>query len=212
MNILSELTEYINTKTVVEFEELKMRFPGRSESSFRRDLSKLKCLTSFTDNSKYYTLPDIPNYDGFGLWQYGDIGFSKHGTIKETARVLIDESARGLSHTDLNKIIGVPLYNPLRALVKEGSVICETDGYRMMFYSAEDEINKRQRNNSTGTACADHPFDLHVTIDLLLAVFLEKEDTVEKAYIFLKRISIRPLSKKKLRRYLNITSSLKKKN
>jgi len=35
MNILSELAEYINTKTVVEFEELKMRFPGRSESSSR---------------------------------------------------------------------------------------------------------------------------------------------------------------------------------
>jgi len=188
MNILSELTEYISSKTVVEFEELKERFPGRSESSFRRDLSKLKCITCFTDNSRYYTLPDIPDYDGFGLWQYGTICFSKYGTIKETARALINESARGLSHTDLSNILGIPLYNPLRVLVKEGSVICETDGHRMTFYSADDEISKQQRNNSTGVVrySAAHPFDLHITIDLLLAVLLEKEDTIDKAHMFLK--------------------------
>jgi len=188
MNILPELAEYINSKTVVEFEELKERFPGRSESSFRRDLSKLNCVTCFTDNSKYYTLPDIPDYDGFGLWQYGPICFSKHGTIKETARVLINKSVCGLSHTDLSSILGVPLYNPLRTLVKEGLVICETDGHRMTFYSGDDEISKRQRNNCTSTArySSDHPFDLHVTIDLMLAVLLENEDTVDKAHIFLK--------------------------
>ena len=188
MNILPELTEYINSKTVVEFEELKERFPGRSESSFRRDLFKLKCITCFTDNSKYYTLPDIPDYDGFGLWQYGAICFSKYGTVKETARILINESACGLSHTDLSNILGISLYNPLRALVKEGSVICETDGHRMTFFSGEDGISKRQRDKCSGKALysADHPFDLHVTIDLLLAVLLENEDTVDKAYIFLK--------------------------
>ena len=188
MNILSELAEFINSKTVVEFEELKARFPGRSESSFRRDLSKLKCITCFTDNSKYYTLPGIPDYDGFGLWQYGDICFSKHGTIKETVRILINESICGLTHTDLSNILGISLYNPLRTLMKEGSVTCETDGHRMTFYSSDDEISKRQRNNSPSAmrCSADHPFNLHVTIDLLLAVLMENEDTVDKAYIFLK--------------------------
>jgi len=188
MNILSELAEYITSKTVVEFEELKARFPGRSERSFRRDLFKLKCVTCFTDNSKYYTLPDIPDYDGFGLWQYGAICFSKHGTIKETARVLINDSACGLSHTDLSNILGISLYNPLRALMKEGSVICETDGHRMTFYSSDDEIIKRQKNNSPSAIryFADHPFNLHITIDLLLAVLLENENTVDKAYAFLK--------------------------
>jgi hypothetical protein len=188
MNILPELAEYIKSKTLVEFEELKERFPGRSESSFRRDLSKLRCITCFTDNSKYYTLPEIPEYDGFGLWQYRGICFSKHGTIKETARVLIDGSARGLSHTDLSGILGVPLYNPLRALVKERSVVCETDGHRMTFYSGDGETRERQKSKCTGAArhSIDHPFDLHVTIDLLLAVLLENEDTVDKAHVFLK--------------------------
>jgi len=188
VNILPELAGYINSKTVVEFEDLKERFPGRSESSLRRDLSKLGCVTCFTDNSKYYTLPDIPDYDGFGLWQYGAICFSRHGTIKETARVLINESARGLSHTDLSSILGIQLYNPLKALLKEGSVICETDGHIMTFYSGDGEISKRQRNKCSNAArySADHPFDLHVTIDLLLAVLLEKEDTVDKAHMFLK--------------------------
>ena len=173
---------------VIFVQFLKKRFPGRSESSLRRDLSKLKCVTCYTDNSRYYTLPDIPDYDGFGLWQYDTIYFSKHGTIKETARVLINESACGLTHTDLSNIIGVPLYNPLRALVNEGCVICETDGHKMTFYNADDEINKHQKNSISVALrySADHPFNLHVTIDLLLAVFLEKEDTVDKAYKFLK--------------------------
>jgi hypothetical protein len=188
LNILPELAEYIKSRIVVEFEELKTRFPGRSESSFRRDSSKLECVTCFTDNSKYSTLPDIPDYDGFGLWQYGAIRFSKHGTIKETARVLIGGSACGLSHTDLSDILGIPLYNPLRALLKEGAVTCETDGHRMTFFSGDDEAGKRQRSNSPGAVrhSADHPFNLHVTIDLLLAVLLENEDTADKAYLFLK--------------------------
>jgi len=101
---------------------------------------------------------------------------------------LISESVSGLSHTDLSRILGIPLYNPLRALVKEGSVVCETDGHRMTFYSGDGETRKRQRSNGTGAArCSlDHPFDLHVTIDLLLAVLLENEDTVDKAHMFLK--------------------------
>jgi hypothetical protein len=213
MNILSELAEYINSKTVVEFEELKELFPGRSESSFRRDLSSLKCITCFTDNSKYYTLPDIPEYDGFGLWRYGGICFSKHGTIKETARVLINDSARGLSHTDLSSILGIALYNPLRALVKEGAVICETDGHRMTFYSNDDEVRKRQKSNSSGAArySVDHPFDLHVTIDLLLAVLLENEDTVDKAYMFLKANKHPDITKKEVEDIFNFYKLAQKK-
>ena len=119
VNILPELTEYISSRTVVEFEELKGRFPGRSESSFRRDLSKLKCVTCFTYNSKYYTLSDIPDYDGFGLWQYGAIHFSKHGTIKETARVLVSESACCLPYFWKTKILPTkPIYFSKRTNIR----------------------------------------------------------------------------------------------
>ena len=212
MKILPELTEYIRSKNVVDFEEIKSRFPNRSESSIRRDLSKLKCVTSYTDNSKYYTLPDIPDYDDFGLWQYGTTRFSRHGTIKETARILIDGSTCGLSHTELSNILGVPLYNSLRALVKEGSVVCETDGHKMTFYSGDVGIGKQQRSNSRGFACnpADHPFDLHITIDLLLAVFLENEDTVDKAYIYLKANKHPDISRKEVEEIFDFYKLTKK--
>ena len=80
MEIQQEIAEYIREKTVVDLNSLSERFPGRSVPSFHRDLAKLKCVTSYTDNSRYYTLPDTPDYDKRGLWRHGSIAFSRNGT------------------------------------------------------------------------------------------------------------------------------------
>ena len=188
MNIIQKIGEYIKSETVVDLNALKEKFPNRSVPSFHRDLAKLQCITSYTHNSRYYTMPDTPDYDEHGIWRHGDIMFSRNSTAKETARVLICGSPSGLSHSELEGIVGIRLYNPLRALVKEEAITSVTDGKKLVFFSGDDAVGQRQRNNRSDIAAAvsEHPFNLYTVIDVLLAVFLEKNDNAEDAYRFLK--------------------------
>ena len=188
MNILKDIAEYIRFKTVVDLNELKEKFPGRSVPSFHRDLAKLQCITSYTDNSRYYTLPDTPDYDEHGLWRHGSIVFSRNLTAKETVRELICKSPSGLSHAELQEIMGIRLYNPLKTLIQENAIVNITDGKKLIFYSGDEAVSQRQRNNRSdiAAAMADHPFNLSTVIDVLLTVFLENKDTAEAAYRFLK--------------------------
>ena len=57
-----------------------------------RGLKRYGYFTSYNCNSSYYTLHDIPEFDGRGLWQYGPARFSRHGTIAETVLAWVQES------------------------------------------------------------------------------------------------------------------------
>ena len=188
MAIKQEIAKFIRTRIVVDLYMLKEKFPGRSIPSFHRDLAKLGCISSYTDNSRYYTLPDIPDYDEHGLWRHGNITFSKNLTAKETVRAIVCESPSGLTHSELQEILGVRLYSPLKALVHEKAIISVTDGGRLIFFSGDDTAGQKQRESRAdmAAAIAEHPFNLHIVIEVLLAVFLEKKDTVESAFSFLK--------------------------
>jgi len=188
MDILHKIAEYIRKKTIVDLDSLREGFPGRSDPSFHRDLAKLKCATSFTDNSRYYTLPDTPDYDGNGLWRHGGVAFSRNGTAKETVRVLVRESPSGLSHAELQEMLGIRLYNPLKALVQERAITSVSDGKKLVFFSGDEEAGQRQRSSRSDVAAAiaNHPFDLITVIDVLLTVFLEGKHQAESAYRFLK--------------------------
>ena len=188
MAIIQEIDKFIRSHIVVDLNMLKTKFPGRSIPSFHRDLAKLGCISCYTDNSRYYTLPDIPDYDGHGLWRHGTVTFSKHLTAKETVRVLVCESRSGLTHAELQDILGIRLYNPLKALVQEKAIVSVTDGVKLIFFNGDDAAGQKQRDNRAdmAAAMAVHPFNLHIVIDVLLAVFLEKKDTAESAFSFLK--------------------------
>ena len=54
-----------------------------SAISIRRFLKQLGYFSSFTHNSKWYTLSSIPEFDNNGLWFYNQIGFSRHGNLKQ---------------------------------------------------------------------------------------------------------------------------------
>ena len=188
MDYLHDLSEYIMNHYVVDMASILERFPGRSIPSFHRDLAKLECISSFTDNRRFYTLPEIPSYDGFGLWRYNSIGFSKYGTAKETARMLIEGSSSGMAYADLEEILGIRLYTALQALSIEKAIIGETDGNRKLFFSGNKENYQRQKSNRMGISVSNsgHPFNLLVVVDLLLAVINENADTIDKAFMLIK--------------------------
>ena len=63
-----------------------------SVRTVRRRLKEWRALASFNHNSRFYTLPDLPQFDAHGLWFYRDIGFSRQGHLPQTLVALVRQS------------------------------------------------------------------------------------------------------------------------
>jgi len=77
-----------------------------SRATVFRYLKQLHHLTSYTHNGKYYTLPEIAQFDRDGFWYYGDVGFSRHGTLMNTLSHVITMSESGKTNFELEKLSG----------------------------------------------------------------------------------------------------------
>ncbi len=70
-------------------------------------MKEWRVCTSYNKNSRYYTLLSIPKFNKKGIWTYKDIFFSRYGTLKNTIIALAAKSKKGLTHSELEEIIGM---------------------------------------------------------------------------------------------------------
>jgi hypothetical protein len=89
-------------KKVITLAELKQELQS-SVRTIRRRLQAWGALASFNHNSRFYTLPELPQFDAQGLWFHRDIGFSSHGHLPQTIVALVLQSAGGLSAAELGQ-------------------------------------------------------------------------------------------------------------
>jgi hypothetical protein len=71
--------------------------------TIRRRLKAWGALASFNYNSRFYTLPDLPQFDEQGLWFHQAIGFSRHGHLPQTIAALVCQSPSGLTAAQLGQ-------------------------------------------------------------------------------------------------------------
>jgi hypothetical protein len=74
-----------------------------SPFSVRPFLKQVGYFRSYTENGKWYTLRDFPQFDRDGLWHHKGIGFSKHSSLTATIDYLVGRSPAGLSASELNQ-------------------------------------------------------------------------------------------------------------
>ena len=117
---------------------------GYAAISIRRFLKQLGYFSSFTHNSKFYTLSYVPTFNKNGLWFCDRVGFSKHGNLKQTLLHFIDHSAYGLSAKDLEEKISVPCYAVLNHLYKSQK-IARVKTKRQFVYLSADAVRKQQQ-------------------------------------------------------------------
>jgi hypothetical protein len=116
------LVRLLRRERVVDMVHLQAEIAGRSRRSLFRDLDGVGYRTSYTHAGRYYTLADLPEFDDLGLWFHGDVGFSRAGTLKETAAVQVEEAPTGFIHAELQRLLRVRVYNALLDLVHEGRI------------------------------------------------------------------------------------------
>lgn len=89
-------------KKVITLPELKQGLQS-SVRTIRRRLQEWGALASFNYNSRFYTLPELPQFDERGLWFHRDIGFSSHGHLPQTIVALVLQSPGGLTAAELGQ-------------------------------------------------------------------------------------------------------------
>jgi len=116
-----QLAELFKQEKCYTIDELSRRL-NYSLISIRRFLKVIGYYSSFTHNSKWYTLRSIPSFNQNGIWFYQDIGFCKHGNLNQTIGRFIDKSFQGLTAKDLFNMLSVSCHPVLNQMYKKKKI------------------------------------------------------------------------------------------
>ena len=117
-----------------------------STISIRRFLKTIGYYSSFTHNSMWYTLHSIPTFNKRGLWFYQDIGFSKHGNLKETIFNFVSKSPQGLTAKDLFEILLISSHPVLNQMYKKNQIDRFNTQRGFVYLSIDNKKRQRQLN------------------------------------------------------------------
>jgi hypothetical protein len=113
----------------------------------RRRLKEWEAHTSYNENGRYYSLPSIPTFDKNGIWCYRDVCFSKYGTLKNTVIALAARSKRGLTHAELQRIIGMNPKCFMARFAELPGIKKERCKNRIVYFSSDPEEYAEQKRN-----------------------------------------------------------------
>ena len=145
--------------------------------SVMRRLKYADYLSSYTHTGRYYTLRDIPRFDQFGLWHYGDVGFCRVGTLKAAVTELVEKSEAGRTLQELKDLLRVRVQNALLDRVRAQRIGRKVMAKKKWLYvSAEPARAAKQwaRRQAQGERAAEAlgPLTSAVTIEVLVEVLL----------------------------------------
>ncbi len=124
-------------KSIAQLSELRRALGVRSRTTVLSALKTAGYYSSYSHAGRYYTLAHIPRFDSTGLWSHCQVGFSKHGTLRATVVVIVQQTPEGCSHEELRVILGVRLHDTLRSLVEDGLLGRERVGAVFVYLSAD---------------------------------------------------------------------------
>ena len=123
---------------------------GYALISVRRFLKQIGYFRSYTDNGKWYTRRDAPQFNRDGLWHHRGIGFSRHGSLTATIGYLVGRSPAGLSAGDLSQKLQHPCHAVLTQLYKAGQLDRLPADGQFRYLATNPELNRRQRQQVAG--------------------------------------------------------------
>ena len=110
----------------------------------RLKLKQWRAYTSYNQNGKYYTLPQVPRFNQHGLWRYKDVAFSKHGNLKKTIIHLVTVSNAGLSGKQLGELLELSPRSFLHHFRECPGIYREKYGGVYIYFSEADEVREKQ--------------------------------------------------------------------
>jgi hypothetical protein len=113
--------------------------------TLRRRLKAWGALASFNCNSRFYTLPDVPQFDEHGLWFHRQIGFSRHGHLPQTIVALVGQSPGGLTAAELGQRLRLNPRSFLWQFHQHPGLHREQQQGRYVYFATDPNVADRQK-------------------------------------------------------------------
>jgi len=140
-----------------------------SVRTVRRRLKSWQALASFNFNSRFYTLPQVPQFDARGLWFYRDIGFSRHGHLPQTIVALVHQSPAGLTAAELGQRLRLDPRSFLWQFHQHPALQRQKDQGHYVYFAADPQVAAGQQ---TGRRAGLAPTRLP-TADAAIAILVQ---------------------------------------
>ena len=111
----------------------------------RRRLKQWRAHTSYNQNGRYYALPDVPEFDGDGLWHWRGVFFSRYGNLKQTVIELIRGSSAGLDAGEMGSLLGLDPRSFLSSFADHPQIKREKAQGRFVYYCADRSVYSGQQ-------------------------------------------------------------------
>lgn len=167
----NNMEKFFRRRLIMNMKTMQRLCKGRSKRSIFRDLSSIGYLSSYSHAGRFYTLPDIPRFDNYGLWHYEQVSFSKNGTLKSTIRVLVENAKAGYTHRELRDLLRVRVQNALNDLIKKEEIDRQRIDNIFLYVSAIKEtalIQISEREKLFKGVHTTHLLTPEITIEVLL--------------------------------------------
>lgn len=116
------LRSFLHAEQVTTLEELKAALGTTGTMTVFRRLKALGYMTSYSHRGKYYTLPEIPEFNEQGLWSHHSVWFSRHGNLVATVKEFIEDATAGWTAQELEHILQVEVKRPLLRLYQDKTI------------------------------------------------------------------------------------------
>lgn len=139
----------LNDNKIASMDQLKNALKTTSRMTVFRKLEKLDYISSCSHSGKYYALKKTARFNKHGIWRHESVMFSKHGTLKNTLKVMIDVSVEGFTATELKEILKVKVEDSLYILTKEKAIKRKKISGIFVYFSGKTKTEKKQELTRT---------------------------------------------------------------
>lgn len=140
------LIQLFHKEKVLTLDQIKNALGTEIKMTVFRKLKPLSYKASYSHAGKYYTLDEMANYDKQGLWEFGQIYFSRFGSLKNTIEALVCASEAGYPASELQQILKVRVHKPLFQLYSTSCLYREQIANTYLYFSPHTyELQKKYR-------------------------------------------------------------------
>ena len=178
----SLLRQFLRKNRIATLPQLKQLLGTEADVTVFRKLKELSYRASYSHRGSFYTLDEIADFDETGLWSVDSVRFSRHGTLVATAEVIVTQAPAGYFASELEKILQVPVKEPLLQLVGQDRITRQTVSGLFLYCASNPRTRQLQLRarkallEPSATASAGAPSDeLRAAIVLFAGVLDERQ-------------------------------------
>jgi hypothetical protein len=142
--LITECRDTFRNEKVMTIEQLQTLMHC-STTSVRRFLKSWKTFTSYNKNGRFYTLPDVPQFNENGLWWYHHIYFTKHRNLRNTIKYLVTRSDMGMSSREIGRVVGLDPSSFMHHFRDSEGIKREKIQRTYIYFSADPAVLNRQK-------------------------------------------------------------------